>query len=288
MFFLRREKATKKEVLTEALFADYAAAFRARLARPSLSLTLEGPSDSLYESKVGGTPYLHPYEPWPTNDEGEAYHLLLQVRAKDLHGVRPFPRRGLLQFFSLPCAKHAINEQDKNPLWIRWIDHPVRGLSASYIKNRMPAERPEHFPVGDGLLLKTSVVQTTLSMFDHRFEALFLKGLREHFANMHTYNTLYGFFAAYPFCYEILYNGEPQTGGHRMGGYPWFIASDPRRKVHGRENYDTLLLQLDTDYHAGKPRVVWPDYGAAHFFIHANALRERTFDDVIYEWGCEG
>ncbi len=74
--------------------------------------------------------------------------------------------------------------------------------------------------------------------------------------------------------------------GHRLGGYPWFTQSDPRKDPRYAK-YDVLLLQIDN--HEEKPDVDihFGRNGVCNFFIPREKLRARDFSDVLYWWDEE-
>ena len=59
--------------------------------------------------------------------------------------------------------------------------------------------------------------------------------------------------------------------------------SDPRSEDSAQ--YDTLLLQLDTDFRQGIG-LMWGDIGVGNFFINREALKRLDFSDVLYNWDC--
>jgi uncharacterized protein YwqG len=52
------------------------------------------------------------------------------------------------------------------------------------------------------------------------------------------------------------------------------------------DEFDTLLLQIDSDGKGGKDRVLWGDVGIGGFFINGEALRRGDFSRVLFNWDC--
>ncbi|MBQ9227395.1 MAG: DUF1963 domain-containing protein [Eubacterium sp.] len=81
---------------------------------------------------------------------------------------------------------------------------------------------------------------------------------------------------------------ETAADGHKLFGTPAFCQGDPRQQLSAEAaaDYDTLLLQLDSDFNGGKPLVLWGDSGAAHYFINSDALKNCDFSKVLFYWDC--
>ena len=45
--------------------------------------------------------------------------------------------------------------------------------------------------------------------------------------------------------------------------------------------YDTLLLQIDSE-----DDIMWGDSGIANFFISEEDLKNKNFEDMLYNWDC--
>ena len=63
----------------------------------------------------------------------------------------------------------------------------------------------------------------------------------------------------------------------QVGGYPFFTQSDPRSVDDG----EILLFQLNS-----VKDIMWGDAGVANFFIDREALKNRDFSHVMYNWDC--
>ena len=66
---------------------------------------------------------------------------------------------------------------------------------------------------------------------------------------------------------------DPNHACHKMLGYAFFTQEDPRYNKY--EDYDTLLLQLDSDGYDGDI-IIWGDVGVANFFMKKKALEEES------------
>ena len=72
-----------------------------------------------------------------------------------------------------------------------------------------------------------------------------------------------------------------ETWGHKLLGYPACTQSDPRCYNKKYSKYDTLLLQIDTD-----SDIMWGDSGVANFFISKEDMKNKKFDNILYNWDC--
>lgn len=83
-------------------------------------------------------------------------------------------------------------------------------------------------------------------------------------------------------------NTEASPEGHKVFGTPAFCQGDPRDGLPEAERsyYDTLLLQLDSDFNSGDPLILWGDSGVGNFFINAQALQNKDFSKTLFYWDC--
>ncbi len=81
---------------------------------------------------------------------------------------------------------------------------------------------------------------------------------------------------------------ELSNVGHWILGYPYFTQYDPREHTDQETStyYDTLVLQIDSEMLEGKDYILWGDCGVANFFINGEALKNKDFSKVIYNWDC--
>lgn len=81
---------------------------------------------------------------------------------------------------------------------------------------------------------------------------------------------------------------EATEDGHKLFGTPAFCQSDPRETLSAEEMayYDTLLLQLDSDFNGGDPLILWGDSGIGNFFINAETMQNNDFSKVLFYWDC--
>ena len=81
---------------------------------------------------------------------------------------------------------------------------------------------------------------------------------------------------------------EFSNEGHSIGGYPLFIQEDPRQYDEEKEEYNVMLLQVDSEFVEGERRylIIWGDCGIANFFIREKDLKAQDLSNILYNWDC--
>ena len=75
----------------------------------------------------------------------------------------------------------------------------------------------------------------------------------------------------------------------KIGGYPYFVQSDPRffnEALQGHTvNLLTIVSEVDwAEPHDGSPKLMWCGGGAANWLITPEQLAAGDFSNVIFEW----
>ena len=213
---------------------------------PCAKINLSTESCGIFDSKVGGLPYLPNGAEAPTDFKGNKLFLLAQINCGDIAELPDFPHEGMLQFF--------IQDADMPEI--------------------------EYTPINNECKMTFESSSEGLTISDYRFEQLFIKRWNEEFPE----DEATGIFDLDDDVFDVIYSGEDASNPtHRMGGYPFFTQIDPRDEDSAQ--YDTLLFQLDTDFRPGIG-VMWGDVGVGNFFINREALKRLDFSDVLYNWDC--
>ena len=264
--------------------------------RPAVRFKLEPGEPGIFESKVGGTPYLARDMAWPLDSKGQGMNLLAQVDCAGLKGLSDFPTEGLLQFF--------IAWDD---IWGMDYDDPVtqkdfrvlyhENVASSVTAEEVEAKRPP-LPGDEDVCFLTPLCQNCRIVLqapaeqgitgqDPRFDSLF----SEKWNLLCPDTPVKGTWDMHKLVPERLrdYDATEQPGWdaphHQLGGYPFFTQQDPRPGQY--EDLDVLLFQLDSDMPKGsKDLVLWGDVGVGNFFINREALKRRDFSQVMYNWDC--
>ena len=258
--------------------APYAAEIEATV-RDSVSLKLK-PSDSLklWQSKVGGEPYLPLGTEYPCNPNGTPLALLAQINFAEMPSMPDYPDKGILEFYidvDEPDAgvdmEHPTEQRDFRVLY---FDEAHEDESRLRRDTRKYQERPEFFPLQDDrdYSIEFTLEKKYITCSDYRFETMpfsdnggLVDGGLDH-----------------------LFNETFSKFGHRIGGYPDFMQADPREYSEELRGYE-LLFQLNSEWGVGPDddvNIMWGDAGVAGFFIRPEDLKKRVFTDIFYTWDC--
>lgn len=259
---------------------------------PCCEVTLSRGEFGIFDSKVGGLPYLPDGAKAPVNNKGKRLQFLAQINFGELPELEDFPRKGMLQFFisddDLYGCTFDVSTQNKQNNW-RVVYYPEidRSADPEKIAQIFGEQEPELFPCTGEYRMSFELSEEGMSICDFRFEKKFVQLWNELFPE-ETIDDLYDIDDD---LFEILFDGigdnddEPEETqkkwDHKLGGYPFFTQTDPRSD----DKYDTLLFQLDSDY-SGDNDILWGDMGVGNFFINREALKNLDFSDVLYNWDC--
>ena len=292
-----RECATKEAPMSELELAKkIAAEVVAANTEPVLRFTLERGEPGIFESKVGGTPYLPRDMAWPLDSKGMGMELLAQVDCAALEGLPDFPHTGLLQFFFALDDVFGIDFDDPvaqkgfRVLYHETVDSSVTAEEVQAKKAAVPwPDESEYYtPVFENsrIVFASPFVQHINSQ-DFRAWVQFLAKWNELHGT--DYKTQWDYYRATKISGEFPASPE-KAPYHQLGGYPYFTQEDPRTCADELADLDVLLFQLDSDMlpkeQGGKDLVLWGDCGVGNFFINREALKKRDFSRVCYNWDC--
>lgn len=274
---LPSSKLALTDVDVDAFLAKYETALQAT-RRASVDIRLEAMADDdPRASKVGGRPYWAEGRDYPLGANGAPLHLLAQIDFAELpSSLDGYPKAGLLQFF-IASDDHYGADFDSGMT----VDamSAQRNFRVAYWPDTRAEPREVDVPAADSLphdparprRMRFSAATETLGVHDHRFDRL-LDG--DAHATIETYAKTHRLDADALFDAVYERNG---SGGHKIGGYPFFTQQDPRTDDDRLE----LLLQLDTD-----DQMMWGDSGVGGFFIAPEDLARADFGRVMYSWDC--
>lgn len=258
-------------------------------------IKVEKGETSPFESNFGGTPYYpkgfeYPFVKSLTNPNIQVpMTLLAQINFEEVPRLENFPEKGILQIFISPdddlCGANfdKPTEQENYKIFYHAdIDkNPENQQKAPKIRDYISDYDDYCFPVSVPLKLSFEPAEGYVSTSNYRFDELFLKLYNEETGSDYE-DTL-------DLPDEIFSKliDELSDEGHRMGGYPFFTQSDPREYNEEYKDYNTLLLQIDSETgDDGEDWILWGDCGVANFFIKPEDLKNCKFDDVLYNWDC--
>lgn len=250
----------------------------------------------VFESKLGGTPYLPKNYPYPLGTggqhEGKPLRLLAQLNFEKLPHIKDFPEKGILQIYCSDFGDDLVYGIDFDDLTVQ------NGFRVIYHENILADESL--------LISETDLPEFSDDYCAFPFEGSFLLEAEEpsecaatiHDASFWDRLMKYCGETAgcEPKCFADIENAgfgdldylwdERSNNGSCMGGYPYFTQDDPRYSEE-YERFDTLLLQIDSFYdRETKDEIMWGDMGVGSFFIPLENLRKLDFSEVMYTWDC--
>lgn len=237
--------------------------------RPYLNIKLKSQKTMLWESKIGGNPYLEKCMEYPKTSKGEELRLLAQINFEEVPHLNNFPKKGILQFFILPDDLYGAD-----------FDNPCKQDTFRVIY--LPeVKKDEKLLVTDFSFLK-ELEEDWYLPFEKEGKMHFLEKDMPAQAYTYEFEKLY---KDVDFTEEDIENyiEELNFSCCRIGGYPEFTQFDPRENDEDLAKFNTLLLQLDSD---DECNMMFGDCGIANFFIKEDDLKNLDFSTVLYNWDC--
>jgi Uncharacterized protein conserved in bacteria len=251
---------------------------------PFAKIKLSAEPCAIFDSKVGGLPYLPPDADAPTDAKGNKLYLLAQINCEDIAGLPDFPHKGMLQFFISDDDLYGSTltvpspQKDWRVVYCPEIDRSVKPSAVAEVYADMP--EIEFTPISHECKMTFEMASEGLTTGDYRFEQMFIRRWNEVFPE----DDVTAVFDLDDEVFDIIVSNEDASvPAHKMCGYPFFTQADPRDEDSAQ--YDTLLFQLDTEFRE-EIGVMWGDLGVGNFFINREALKRLDFSDVLYNWDC--
>lgn len=274
--------------------------------RPCLKFVIDPElKPSVCSSKLGGTPYWNPAEPYPTDAKGRPMAMVVQVNFGQCPHVGLLPQEGMLQLFisSDPeVVESGYGFDFDNPTSqancrVVYHEQVDRSVDEKVLRHYPRCEDLEYAPVLGEYGLRAEAALSCINHTCKDFDGLFADAVRK----------LYGDELDTPYYDDYLrralpeeqrmevddsqvvgdnpmYQG-PSEESFQMLGFPAFEQVDFRPED---SPYDTLLLQIPTIEapEGGHWRTIWGDCGSARLFVNSADLRRRDFSKVYFDEQC--
>lgn len=249
---------------------------------PTVTMQLTASDNlSLWQSKIGGEPYLPLDTAYPVDTNGNPLALLAQFNFAEIPSLPNFPDQGILQFYIAADDLYGMNfddQQQQSGFKVLYFDQVI--ADAAQLKqdfSELEFDEDAYLPFTGQYSIEFNLTSQPISLGDFAFAPKIL-GVEE----------LYDFedrFEGGDFEDDFIepYDEVASASGHRLGGYPYFTQTDPRQYNEKVQDY-VLLFQLDTD--DAENEIMWGDSGVGNFFIHPEDLKNRDFSKVLYNWDC--
>ena len=266
----KAQKEAHRQLRTETVERIYQQMMQ-YTAKRMVAFELEEGEAGVLDCKIGGAYYVPEGEKMPTNSKtGEALYLLVQVNFAQIPHLPDYPKKGLMQILISDDDMYGCDFDDgynQRGWCIRYYEEVPEQADASCIYKpewredlELPLERDITYR------LKPYEDIQAIPFDDVNFwpaaEACLDSELRGCLENDDILDGLCDMYEEYQ-C--------------QLGGYPFFTQSDPR----SGESNEVLLFQLNS-----VKDIMWGDAGVANFFIDKEALKNRDFSHVMYNWDC--
>lgn len=249
-------------------------------------------------SKFGWLPFLEKNSKIPKTEDGKQLFLLAQINCEELPENNMYPKKWILQFWIFSDDLYGCdfdNPTANETKRIVYIENLENGFSESEIKEKYQPYFDEEWysPFEDNaefaLTFEKDFEWITTS--DYSFDENFAKKWNENFPE----NTIEAFWDCEEIevdwiddLWEYFYDNIDGDGDHKIWGYPHFTQEDPRTYDKNLQKYDTILLQIDSEYDDDEEKwnIIWWDVWVANFFISKENLEKLEFGEVLYNWDC--
>lgn len=245
---------------------------------------------TIFDSKFGGIPYLpKDFEVPCDSSNHEQFALLAQINCAELPENNLYPKVGILQFWIGRDDLMGL-EDDYKVVYFENIDNTITKEEVlTKYKPLDPNNYDQYTPFDPtnaefGLTFEKGI--STITVPDYRFEDIVINAIHELYPDEEV-SKLYSDLGAD--VHEYLYTSVEGLN-HAIGGYPNFTQYDPRgyNSEEGEQSpYDIMLLQVESEWKKDdNVEIIWGDCGVGNFFISEENLKNRNFEDVLYNWDC--
>ena len=236
-------------------------------------------------SKFGGIPYVPMGASAPTNSSGQPLGMIAQINCAELPPNDIYPKTGMVQFWIDPKDEAWGFDAAKPASQENWRVIYYKNVGRPDPNTTLPAVEPkDNWPV-----------EPTQAEFALSFEVI-EQGITgaanyyyEDFARV--WNKMYpeSQLESYQEAQGAALTIEENDEFSKIGGYPYFVQSDPRffnEALQGHTvNLLTIVSEVDwAEPHDGSPKLMWCGGGAANWLIPPDQLAAGDFSNVIFEW----
>ncbi len=267
-------------------------------AKPMVRFELEPKIDiSVFDSKVGGIPYMPKGFDYPLGKSGiyekRPLRFLAQLNFERLPHIIGFPEKGILQFFCSDDTEEYVYGMDHDNMFeqngFRVIYHKDIVYDEAQLCNAEDIPEFDYdstgFPVDGSFILKSSEpTECEITCYDFRCDEMIKDLCYEQCG--HRPSNIRGIV-------DLGYDEEQVDSFYWsdtedyscIGGYPQFRQDDPRYNADYAD-CDVLLFQLSSYIGKEPYQILWGDAGIANFFISSEDLKNLDFSRVLYSWDC--
>ena len=249
-------------------------------------MVAEDGNANVYDTKIGGTPYLPPDFDYPYDREAgmenEPLIMLAQFNFSQFPKNDRFPDHGILQIYI--SGSHGANmygyhyENPSNDESFRVIYFDDIETDETKLQSPPKIENDEEFPLQPmdtciKIKIEEKSYPTIPEMEDFSdimastYQKLYHKDLDSNPASVYLSSAVYDTLGYTP---------------SRMSGHPYYMQGDPRSELDALV-YDEVLALFQPDL---SDHFMFADGGCAVFMINHEDLINHDFSDVYYTWDC--
>lgn len=228
---------------------------------------------NIYNSKIGGVPYLPKDFNFNKNKDGKYLSFFAQINLSELPENNIFDlNKGILSFWLDPHSYSYGNYFDENNSFsnykIIYFENIEKVLEKDIRKkiNDLKIEKLD-FLNNNSFKMEFLPGYDTMHYTDYKFDQ-FLENLKEEFKlnNLSEKQE------------DKIYNLNRNES--KIGGNPVFVQSD------FRTNEEFNDYEIDLFQYFSLPEALVGDGGIMHFFIKEKDLKNKDFSKVIFYWDC--
>jgi len=231
------------------------------------SITVLDEEPSLFDSKIGGVPYIAINEDYPKDSNGDYMPLFIQINFKDIE-LENYPKNGLLQLFVDKELSYPTQYK------VRYIEN----IDNNYNKNLPKIDC--QFIAQAPIKIKLQKNETYMPVNDFRFNTVFCKIFNEVFNSNIAHYFDVDEVTGDKNSEELIFNKLEIEKG-LVGGYADFTQNDPRN--NGNENLTECLIKIDSYL---DKRIMIGDMGIAWLLISEEDLKAKKFENAQFDWDC--
>ena len=242
--------------------------------QPCLNFDIKKQETTVFDSKLGGTPYWPNGKDYPTDSHGKNLFLLAQLNFDKLPHIPNFPKKGILQFFISDDDLYGMNwddntvQEDYRVIYHENISDEIEEYKPEYDKNSFLPFEDEY------LLVPKEPSEMPIDAYDFRWSEAFNE----------VSDTLMGDLEEEDF--DKCYNRTDRATVY-IGGYPIFVQYDPREAEKSYMDCDVVLFQCDSYVNKKEGiNILWGDMGIGVFMIPLKNLMALDFSKVLYYYDC--
>ena len=250
-------------------------------AKPCFSLVPDFDNKpGITDSKLGGLPYWPADLPYPEND-GVKMSLLAQINCNDIEESELLPNQGMIQFFIATNTSNIYGIDFSHPdkqVGFRVVYHP--SIEAPIDIEAPRLEECENSPLRLEVAINIEPALSFININESKFNIIFKTVVAKLFQNKEP-GEFFDYFNNEEMCtieQALMFSPTP---GHQLTGWPKFTEGDPRKQEQ-QEQFNTLLLQLGSQFTDDGELLMWGDMGIAQFFIPEENLKSLDFSKVYY------